>query len=375
MAGILPFSGPQWLCDIARRVDHLLQDPRVHRIFRVMVRLDARKARLRGEGRDWAHLERVNGFLRTRLSLPEQYLCMAAVHDVAGADAPAFLPRGSAHLLACPLDEKDRHLAPDNGWPAVSNREQQEANTKVAWHCVKIRRDVEGLDDDDKAVVEGILAAVERDLDARLGAQRAVAGTETAEVDHPSGDAPRDYCFRKKGDMWEVRFGGKEGYYPDQKGFGYIAKLIASPHPLEPIEALVLAGGYERLLAVNNSEQPTLDRPAMIEYRQRIQELDADIKEAKQSGDHLSQEKLTEEREKLQQEFNRSMGLRGKAKALKPDTPAQTARTSARKALDRAYDLMRPVLPRLIEHLDGYIQAEGTAYAYRPTETFLWVLD
>lgn len=57
-------------------------------------------------------------------------------------------------------------------------------------------------------------------------------GVAPASADHrPESKTSPQYCWRRRGEMWEIRFDQECGTFPNLKGFGIIAKLLRFPNP------------------------------------------------------------------------------------------------------------------------------------------------
>src|SRR5581483_7805203 len=105
------------------------------------------------------------------------------------------------------------------------------------------------------------------------------------------GPDPSGNVFRREGEYWTIRYLGASVRLRDTKGLHYIARLIAEPG--RDIHVLDLAIG-----SGDTSDEPTggarrpvehagaiLDRRAIAEYKERLDELRADVDAASRAND------------------------------------------------------------------------------------------
>ncbi|UCC31272.1 MAG: hypothetical protein JSU86_03150 [Phycisphaerales bacterium] len=190
-------------------------------------------------------------------------------------------------------------------------------------------------------------------------------------------DTTPEYCFRQKGDMWEVRFGKENGSFEARKGFGIIARLLQFPNSQKPISALDLQGCDSLRAGTSHTQQPRLDNEAIAKYKERLDEIEVEIEAANKREDLAEAERLDREKEQILEEFRPALNIRGQSRSLGPSSNAEKARVAVRRNLDRAYDRLEgatPPLPALAGHLRESIRTEGGAYAYRPPTPLNWDL-
>jgi hypothetical protein len=221
----------------------------------------------------------------------------------------------------------------------------------------------------------------------------------------PGVTSPQDgslYQFQRKGKYWQVRFEEESGLLGNLIGLECIARLIARPneeipflalkhavqppeqslpaHELDPrsskkeIEGVPrgrkpLASGDE-VATDNSSRQEIVDSDAIRDYKQRLHEIEAELKVAIRQNDLSNKNALSEEKAFIEQELRKVKGLGGKSREF-GSPPSEKARTSIRNAFKRAYADLRsqtPPLLALADHLESSIVAEGNrTYSYHPS--------
>jgi hypothetical protein len=201
---------------------------------------------------------------------------------------------------------------------------------------------------------------------------------------HSSGPPSANPCFKLDGNVWHVRFDGKEGRFSDTVGMQYIRRLLMQPN--KSIRAADLAGVNEKLkaryphaercgggkpeaLPAGESRQEILDPKAKDDFRNRLAEVKAELEEAREYNDLGRIEPLQLEEQQIIDELKRKLDLRGRSRRLGPAGKDEKARTAVWQALHRAYKCLvdaSPSMKPLVEHLRASIRTERTSYIYRP---------
>jgi hypothetical protein len=156
------------------------------------------------------------------------------------------------------------------------------------------------------------------------------------------------------------------------RGFGYLRELLR--HPGREISVLDLAGGGTPVV-----DQPglgeALDKRALVAYRERLRQLDAEIAEAEDWSDTGRLDAARAEREALIDELARATGLGGRARTA-AGSSRERARIATRKAVSAAVDRIAAVDQTLADHLRRSIRT-GLSCSYEPgRDTDVeWVLD
>jgi hypothetical protein len=185
---------------------------------------------------------------------------------------------------------------------------------------------------------------------------------------HPAAQPPTlDAVFRNEGDVWTIVYEGETFRLRDVKGLRYIAALLAGPgRELHVLELVSAVGGRDpatRVAALVELEladswcgdvDPLLDEQAKREYGRRLDELDAELEEARSWGDDERAARIDEEIGLLRRELARAVGLRGRDRSF--STPAERARINVTKAIRTAIRLIDSHCPPLAAHLEASIQ-------------------
>jgi tetratricopeptide (TPR) repeat protein len=173
--------------------------------------------------------------------------------------------------------------------------------------------------------------------------------------------------FRRQSDHWFVAFDGHSARVRDLKGFRYIARLLAKPG--RELHACDLAAGEISIAATApaglwpGDAGPLLDEQAKASYRRRLVEIDEDVEQARDLGDHERLAQAQSERDFLVRELARAVGLGGRDR--RGGSTAERARVSVTRAIRRAIVRLREHHPSLAAHLDRFIRT-GTYCAYVP---------
>jgi hypothetical protein len=182
--------------------------------------------------------------------------------------------------------------------------------------------------------------------------------------------------FAREGDFWTLAYSGEALNLRDVKGLRYIACLLAGPgkevHVLELVSAVegrTDGPGLARVAGdgVRPGQPadlgPILDHQARAEYRERLDELRADLEEARNFGDDERAVRLEEEIDALVGELARAAGLGGRDRPQ--SSPAERARVNVTKAIRTAIKLIERQSPALAEHLTASIRT-GRFCSYAP---------
>jgi len=168
-----------------------------------------------------------------------------------------------------------------------------------------------------------------------------------------AGRAARHVAMRRRENRWLIGFPGREVLVDDLIGMRHLARLLA--HPNESISAVELAHGG----VAPASEQSILDDQARAAYTARAHEIAEEIPRAEPAR----AEQLRRELDALAAELDATTGLGGRGRAF--TGPAERARTSVRKAIKRAVDVIRAVDPAVAAVLDSTIST-GYQCVYTP---------
>jgi tetratricopeptide (TPR) repeat protein len=181
---------------------------------------------------------------------------------------------------------------------------------------------------------------------------------------HPAQTSAVDAVFRREGEFWTIAYRGQMFRLRDVKGLGYIASLLAAGgrevHVLELVGAATGRSADARALAENDlvggrpsDRDPMLDDRAKADYRRRLQELEAELEEAREWGDPERATRLQGELDLLTEELARAVGLLGRDRSF--SSPAERARISVTKAIRTAIRLIGKQSPDLAAHFEASI--------------------
>jgi AAA ATPase-like protein len=186
----------------------------------------------------------------------------------------------------------------------------------------------------------------------------------------PAPRAQGTGTFRREGDVWSIAFEGDAARMKHSKGLGYLAAMLR--HPGRELHALDLATGRGDgasadgdglTLETNGSVGPALDRQAKAAYRERVDELRADIAEAEEWNDPERAARASVELEALTAELASATGLGGRDRP--GSSNAERARISVTRAIKSALDRIEAEMPSLGRHLRTTVRT-GTYCSYTP---------
>jgi tetratricopeptide (TPR) repeat protein len=212
---------------------------------------------------------------------------------------------------------------------------------------------------------------------ARLCEELGMAGLQervAAQRERPSAAPPAsDAIFRREGEFWTIAYGGQTFRLRDVKGLRYIASLLACAgsevHVLELVSAATGGPAGARARHADNGlvvswpsePDPVLDDRAKAGYARRLQELEAELEQARDWGDTERAARLEDELDLLTGELARAVGLRGRDRTF--SSPAERARISVTKAIRTAIRLIDKHCPELAAHFEASIQT-GRSCSY-----------
>jgi predicted ATPase/class 3 adenylate cyclase len=193
--------------------------------------------------------------------------------------------------------------------------------------------------------------------------------------------APSVQLFRKEGEYWTVTFQGTTCHIKHTAGVQYLAQLLQYPN--QEFHAVSLASGGVDPLTVTASGHSTaektrglsesvigssdagevLDPQARAAYKRRIEDLRAELEEARIFNDPGRTARAQEELDFLTQELARAVGFAGRAR--KAASPGERARVNVTRAIKTAIEKIGKSHPPLGQHLTRTIKT-GTFCSYVP---------
>jgi len=203
---------------------------------------------------------------------------------------------------------------------------------------------------------------------ARLAARRSEAPAPSKVLE--------DNAFHCDGEVWTVRFAGREVRLRDGKGPRYLAALLASPHHDRHVLDLA-AGAPATGVAARAADGLTIgrggatlddapDARARREYRATLADLRAELDEAEAHCDGGRAERLRAELELITAQLAQQFGAHARTRG-----PAETARKAVTKVLRTQIAKLLDVHPALGEHLRDAVRM-GTFCSYAPRTSVEW---
>jgi predicted ATPase len=207
-----------------------------------------------------------------------------------------------------------------------------------------------------------------------------VPGLPASNVGPQTPDVPSPNTFHHEGDYWTVSFAGVACRLKEARGLHYIAHLLQHPH--QEVHALTLitvsadpneGSGEASLLedaslSVDHTEGfgdagEILDPQARAAYKQRIRELQEELREAQEFHDLGRSEQLAAELDSLTHELVDAVGLGGRARRV--GSQAERARVNITRAIKIALRKIGEHHPALGQHLATTIKT-GAYCSYTP---------
>jgi hypothetical protein len=167
-----------------------------------------------------------------------------------------------------------------------------------------------------------------------------------------------------EGEVWVVRYAGRELRFPDLRGLRMLARLVAEPgrafHALElahpdglPGDAVIDAGDAGEVI----------DAEARRAYRRRAADLRETLEEAEAWNDPGRAAAANEELAALERELARAVGLGGRLRT--EGAAAERARVNVRRRLKDALDRIAAQDADLGRHLAWAVRT-GMTCVYEP---------
>jgi tetratricopeptide (TPR) repeat protein len=192
-------------------------------------------------------------------------------------------------------------------------------------------------------------------LAKRAGGHAPATGREVvSEAERP----PRVRMIRESS-LWRIEHGDQVCRVRDSRGMQLLARLI--DHPGEELHVLALASDEGELSETNAGAH--LDASARRAYRERLGSLTTELAEARLHHDLGRLEKLEREREMLEQELSRAVGLGGRARLAR--SASERARINIQRRVKDAVARVSEVDAVLGRYLAQAVRT-GTYCSFRP---------
>jgi hypothetical protein len=170
----------------------------------------------------------------------------------------------------------------------------------------------------------------------------------------------------REGEYWTVTHEHSVCRLKSTRGLEILAELLLHPGREFHVLALGSEGGGSAgaSSAVDAGDAGALlDREAIVEYRERLLELDEELREAEAFSDPGRATRAREEREAIAHELARGVGLGGRER--RAGAAAERARTNVQRRVRGAIRKIGETFPALGTYLDRTIRT-GTFCSYEP---------
>jgi tetratricopeptide (TPR) repeat protein len=197
--------------------------------------------------------------------------------------------------------------------------------------------------------------------EAQADLELRAARTIVARIEVAASATAGTNVFRREGDYWSVVFEGRTVRVRDVKGMRYLAQLLA--HPGREIHVLDLVAAETGQQTALGDAGEILDERAKAAYRRRLEEIEADIDQARALGDAGREAQADAERDFLVRELARAVGFGGRDR--RAASASERARSGVTRAVRQAIARIGDHHPELGEHLNRAVRT-GTHCAYAP---------
>jgi tetratricopeptide (TPR) repeat protein len=292
---------------------------------------------------------------------------------------------GGLAAMLSRYDEAERHFEHALAVNARIRARIWVAHTQHEYARMLIARDRPG--DREKAAslaAQALATAREvgmKPLEASVLELQARAGFGDERTVVPVSTVAASAVFRRESDFWTIAYDGKRIRLRDAKGLQYIADLLR--HDGREVHAADLAAGVDgtpsspgasdagAIAAGLGDAGEALDPSARAAYRQRLQELEAELAEATEWADAGRTAKLQAEIEFVRDELSGAYGLGGRAR--KAADVGDRARKAVTSRIRESIDRIGKEHPSLARHFENAIRT-GTFCSYQPDRPLRWEL-
>lgn len=177
--------------------------------------------------------------------------------------------------------------------------------------------------------------------------------------------------FRQKGDVWEIRFHGKDAFSLNtkDKGAKHIAYLLSHPNVKFSVTEIIfgiLRPGYESTM----TDLGTMDDEISIrQLRDEFQELGKKIDTAEKNHDPVLLDRLTEEQHQIIDRLQATYNIKGKLRTT--GSPVERARKMFINAVLRVRNRIAKYDSEFADYLKVHIHCGVQAY-YEPKDQMQW---
>ena len=180
-------------------------------------------------------------------------------------------------------------------------------------------------------------------------------------------------CLRKDGEYWSISYGGDNFLLRDSKGLQHLARLLASPGNEQHVLDLARGddGGTRKRPAVEDGFETAatedagaiLDPAAKAAYKDRLEDLRAELEEAQEWADEGRIARARQEIEFIAAELAAAVGMGGRDR--KAASTTERARLNVTRSIRSAIDRIGEHSSTLGDHLSATVKT-GTFCAYVP---------
>jgi hypothetical protein len=200
-------------------------------------------------------------------------------------------------------------------------------------------------------------------------------------VEPPAKAAAQTGTFAVRGDYWSLGYGGPSFPLKDVKGLSYIQRLLQ--HPGQEFHSLDLLSGPGSMNLAENELRTSvqiegtdsvgglgdsgemLDAQAKQEYKRKLRDLNEDLEDQHERGNHERAEQIAAEIDFLNREIARAVGLGGRDR--RAGSASERARLNVTRAIKAALQKISERQPSMGELLERSIRTGSfCSYALDP---------
>jgi hypothetical protein len=174
---------------------------------------------------------------------------------------------------------------------------------------------------------------------------------------------PDKNYFLKEAEIWQISYEGKQVLLSEVKGLHDLLKLLG--HPEKQFHVTELMGG-----GVTMNGEMVFDEKAKRSYRQKMLELQEEIKSCEDNNDHQRTASLHKEYDDIVDHLMTSIGLRGKIR--RTHDVLDKTRSAVTWRIRNSIQKIEKVHPILAKHLSASIKT-GLFCAYNPEKPVRWI--
>jgi hypothetical protein len=180
-----------------------------------------------------------------------------------------------------------------------------------------------------------------------------------------------DNVFRKKGQVWIVRFAGGEDFILlPSKGAAYLHLLLSQPGmQRSAIDLACAVAKNPAQYALSNAGEKS-DREALAAYHAKLVELREELQEAKDNNDPGAQERIQGEIESYTQQIRETRGMGGRLRRDSDDR--ERVRKAVGIAVKRAIKDIGQFDQRLAQHLSAHLICGQNPRYVPPGQDMQW---